>query len=376
MKRAARAAEQARLAALKNAQYQAARSRLLGGDLAQASAHLAEGEMLERLSRLGGHRPAAPVFAMLVIGACGLLVFAAWKIKLSTFADLEVSIRADTTAARLTLARPAAFESVRGNAVEVGRLSLLAAQISDLPSSPAGKGWVRVEGAPVEIKALRAAQGVTLALALVAVPAKAPTLEVRAYGKGIDGELLVRPGALVSAGEADRPAIAGVRLAGDALDVVSFGCDGCQEAPLRFDLAEVEPFAFGNVPVSQLGFAVERVQSDGTTYFTSGLRAGSIRVLDADRVEAIQPGDSLQVEIGAARRFQIGRAAQQDTLSLVYEGTLKRLALGPLGAERDLSPSVLEFLYRQKALTLLWGAAVFLWGLFTAGRRLWQTKSD
>jgi hypothetical protein len=376
MKKALGGTEDDRLQAIRTRQYEAARGRMLDGDFEGASAHLDEAELVDRLTRLGSHGRSPPIFALIVIGACGLLVFAAWKTRVSSFAELEVSIRAETTAARLTLAHPAAFESFRGAAVDVGRLSTLTAEICDVPAKLTNDGWVRIQGSPVEIRGLRAAERVSLVFGLVAVSGHNPTLTLRAYGKGIDGEILVRPGALVSTGEADRLIAPETRLSGDVVDVVSFGCGDCQEAPLRLDLREADPFAFGNVPVGELGFGVDHVQPDGTTYFTSGLRAGSVRVLDANRVEAIEAGDSLKLVIGKARRFQIGRAVKGDTLSFVYEGTVKRLSLGPLNAERDLSPSLLEFLYRQKALALLWGAAVFLWGLFVGIRRLWQAKTE
>jgi hypothetical protein len=210
---------------------------------------------------------------------------------------------------------------------------------------------------------------------LLAPPGGASTLVLRGYGKDIAGELLVPPGSRVSAGASGAEATPGARLTGDVLDVVAFGCDDCQDVPFRLALGGSDAFLLGNLPLSQVGFAVEHAQPDGTIYFTAGLRAGSIRLLDADRTETIQAGDNLKLDISRARRFQIGRSAKGDGFSIVYEGTARRVSLGPLDAEKDLSPSVLEFFYRQKALALLWGAAVFLWGLFSGARGLWLRRS-
>jgi hypothetical protein len=368
------ASEAARLTALKAEQCRAACNQIRDGDLDQAAAHVRQAELIDRLARLAGNRASPlPFVAMALIGACVLLVFAAWRARLTRFGDLEVSIHAQTTAAQLTLARPATVEAFRGAAVDVGRLDTLEAQISDIPAKPAGNRWVRVQGANVEVRGLHAASESRLALAVVGRRAGGdPTLVLRAYTKGIAGDLLVRPGAVVSAGVANEEAAPRRDLGGDVPDVVSFGCDDCVEAPFRLDLAGVEPFDFGNVPVSKLACADEHAQPDGTVYFTSGLRAGSIRLLDADRTETIERGDNLTLTIAETRRFQIGRSANDDTLSFIFEGTVSAISLGPVGAEKDLSPSLLEFFYRQKALALLWGAAVFLWGCFMGMRKLWH----
>jgi hypothetical protein len=371
------AAEAARLAAIKTRQCEAARERILSGELERASAHLDTAELLDRLARLAAPRPrpARSLPALALLGACVALAFAAWKVRLGTFADLEVSIRGETTAAQLTLARATTLDALRGGAVDLGRLSGLTAQISDMPRALAEQGWLRIQESPVVIRGLRAAEGARLAVALTTPDGGRPALALRAYGKGIEGELLVRPGALVSAGAEGQPAVPGSRLTGDALDVVTFRCDDCAAVPLRVDVPHAEPFTFGNVPVGQLAFAVEQAHPDGTVDFSSGLGGGVVRLLDAQRTETIEAGDNLKLDIASARRFQIGRTAKGESLSFVFEGTVKRASLGPVGAERDLSPSLLEFFYRQKAVALLWGAAVFLWGLFKAGRELLQRRS-
>ena len=370
------ASEAARLGKLKLERCAAARKLILDGDLDQASASLREAELIERLARVAGNRPPPLAFVVVAVtGACLLLVFAAWKVKVARFGELQVSIRAQTTAAQLTLAHPVTVEPFRGGAVDVGRLGALAAQISEIPDRPAPDRWVRVQGAEVEVRGLRAASDSRLAFTLVGRPDGDPTLVLRARTTGIAGELLVRPGAIVSAGAGSEPAAPGSKLGGDMLDVVSFGCDDCGDVPFRLDLRGVEPFVFGNVPINELACAEEHAQPDGTIYFTSGLRSGSIRLLDVEGSETIERGDNLKLKIASTRRFQIGRAAKDDALSFIFEGTVNGIALGPVGAERDLSPSLLELFYRQKALGLFWGAAVFLWGLFMGIRKLWHGGS-
>jgi hypothetical protein len=375
MKKSRGAPESTRLTKIRGEQLAAARARLLAGELDDAAIHLDRAETVARFARLAGHSSRPPVFALTLITICAALVLAAWKVRLAAFSDLEVSIRAETTAVQLTLARPATFESFRGGGVDVDRLSALAAQISMVPDKSAGDRRVRVQGAPLEVRGLHSAGASRWAFALLPAVGGEPTLILSAYGREVAGELLVRPGSVVSAGASSGQPSSGTRLAGDVLDVISFGCDDCLDVPLHLELRGSDAFVLGNVPVGQLGFAVEQ-QADGVTYFISGLRTGSIRLLDADRTETIQTGDNLKLEIAHARRFQIGRTAKADVFSLVFEGTARSMSLGPFHAEKDLSPSVLEFFYRQKALALVWGAAVFLWGLFSGVRGLWQRKSS
>lgn len=371
-----KASQAATLARLKAEHFELAREDLLQGDFDGAAAGLRKVDLIERLAPATRPRgPVLPYVAMGLVCASVLLVLAAWKLKATQLRDLQVSIRGRTTAAQLTLAGPTTVESFRGAAVDLGRLDSLSAQMVEIPDRPDGDLWVRVAGAHVEVRGLHAANETQLTFTLAqrsGAAGAAKTLAVRAHTTGIGGELQVLPGAIVSTGMGDEQGNPGSKLSGDVSDIVSFGCASCLDVPFRLDVRDIAPFILGNVPVNTLAFAEDHVQPDGTVYFTSGLRDGAVRVLDVDRTEVIERGDRLRLSIAQTRRFEIGLAEKDDALSFVFEGTVAGLALGPVGAEKDLAPSLLELLYRQKALALLWGGAVFLWGLFVGVAKLWK----
>ena len=95
----------------------------------------------------------------------------------------------------------------------------------------------------------------------------------------------------------------------------------------------------------------------------------TIRLLDVERSDAIEAGDNLKLRIAETRRLRIERVRDNDSFSVTFEGTVKGIALGPVGAERDLSPSLLEFLYTQRFLAPFWAVVASLWGLLMGARK-------
>jgi len=62
-------------------------------------------------------------------------------------------------------------------------------------------------------------------------------------------------------------------------------------------------------------------------------------------------------------------------LALNFHGRVRGMASGPLDHPRNLMPRWLDWLRENQPLSLLWGSAVYLFGLSTALRQWWK-KGD
>jgi hypothetical protein len=108
------------------------------------------------------------------------------------------------------------------------------------------------------------------------------------------------------------------------------------------------------------------------------------------RVSTIQSGSAYFDELGGrelrlrahdALRFASARGeirslrVSNGSLAVNFHGRVRGMASGPLEHPRDLMPRWLEWLGANRPLSLLWGAAIYLFGLLTAVRQ-WWTKSD
>ena len=54
----------------------------------------------------------------------------------------------------------------------------------------------------------------------------------------------------------------------------------------------------------------------------------------------------------------------------MFEGKVRSASTGPSGFERELQPSLLEYLYHQQRLGFFWAAVSFLWGVLWSARTL------
>ena len=69
-------------------------------------------------------------------------------------------------------------------------------------------------------------------------------------------------------------------------------------------------------------------------------------------------------------RLRIADRGDEQALALDLDGTVERVAVGARGRERDVTPSVLAYLYHNQRLAFLFAAASFVWGALWSLRRL------
>jgi hypothetical protein len=121
-----------------------------------------------------------------------------------------------------------------------------------------------------------------------------------------------------------------------------------------------------NLHVAEISFAKETYDSE--TPFASGIMKGSVTVLSTGEKLPLQEGSRLRLEgtEGIISRLAIGPEGS----TLIFEGAVRSAIIGPSGFERQLKPSLLDYLYHQQRLGFFWAAASFLWGLLWSARTL------
>ncbi|HLZ98336.1 MAG TPA: hypothetical protein VKP66_10425 [Steroidobacteraceae bacterium] len=92
-------------------------------------------------------------------------------------------------------------------------------------------------------------------------------------------------------------------------------------------------------------------------------------------------GRELRLRAHEGLRFALARGevrsigVKDGALTLNFHGRVRGMASGPLDHPRNLMPRWLDWLRENQPLSLLWGSAVYLFGLSTAVRQWWK-KSD
>ena len=90
-------------------------------------------------------------------------------------------------------------------------------------------------------------------------------------------------------------------------------------------------------------------------------------------------GRELRLRAHEGLRFGLARGeirsigVKDGALALNFHGRVRGMASGPLDHPRNLMPRWLDWLRENQPLSLLWGSAVYLFGLSTAVRQWWKT---
>jgi hypothetical protein len=152
---------------------------------------------------------------------------------------------------------------------------------------------------------------------------------------------------------------------GDFAVAVNLKRDRASPVPVEFRIDGGGPFALRGARPHELSFVRERVDRPGEVTRESSIEGGTLRILPSPEPIALEAGDRLELSARETIRFDVTHG---DLLTVRFEGSANRLMAGPSGFVRDLRPSVLEWMYRDRRLVFLWGAVgsvwVFLWSLF------------
>ena len=147
---------------------------------------------------------------------------------------------------------------------------------------------------------------------------------------------------------------------GKLLDVAMTLAEGTEAAFVRvipvnaLSLVKIHPDRVGESPVEE-----------------STIRAGTIYFVDlGDSSRALRTAEMLRLELSEGQVRALSLAG--DHISLSFRGAVTSLTTGEGSDRRSLMPTYLEWLSAQHALSLFWGAAMYVFGLALAIMRWWR----
>jgi hypothetical protein len=147
-----------------------------------------------------------------------------------------------------------------------------------------------------------------------------------------------------------------------------------RNSPARLVLPPATSIALFNQPIRNFWFRPPRPVGDDLRTFQSEILKGELQVLDIGSKVELQPRELVLLEGGdrMLSRLEVVDGA----IAVDVSGEANRIGVGPLrpGApfrlDRDLTPSVLSYLFGQHELKLLWIVAVAVLGALWRAR-LW-----
>jgi hypothetical protein len=116
--------------------------------------------------------------------------------------------------------------------------------------------------------------------------------------------------------------------------------------------------------VTSLQFSDSYVYGADTLRYISTIQSGTLTLSDVDKTVDLHSQDRfiLQNLEGWIVDFDIANGM----IELFFKGTVRDIHAGPEGSEKDLSPSLLEYFFKNQPFVLFWGAVVFMWGFLNA----------
>jgi hypothetical protein len=372
-----------RLRELLARQTQAAAEQALrdGGQVSAAEVErLAALAQLADLTKGAPRRRWPPAVALAVtLGLVSLLLFA-------HLSDTEIELDAVVSEASFSLTQGQPFS-------ETVALSALGA--SGLRTVQWPRGLVPGEGrdaaTPRPIAALRltaaasaasAAETGSITLSAMQLPALA-AVTVRAQGRGAELGLVIGPPV---------PALAASLFGAVRVDAAGLPATPIQSAvPATVELSpaagEVEldlsPAQAGApilvLPLAVRQLALDRIDERGVGDATRVRRASTV-VSATVHLTALN-GESRVVRRGERLRFDAAEGTLDvleldgARLALAFHGRVRGMVAGSDDHPRDLMPTWLEWLRARHGLTLLWGSALYLFGLLMAAWRWWGSKA-
>jgi hypothetical protein len=148
-------------------------------------------------------------------------------------------------------------------------------------------------------------------------------------------------------------------------ELLTFYHDTAQ-TPAGLRVAPRGELELADLTIRSISFAKEATDSD--TSFRSGIINGKLTISSTGVEISLDPGSRLRLDgvEGTISKLTIG----SDGATLAFEGKVKNASTGSSGFERELQPSLLEYLYHQQRLGFFWTVVTFLWGVLWSARTL------
>ncbi|WP_425259145.1 hypothetical protein ACPOLB_26910 [Rubrivivax sp. RP6-9] len=152
--------------------------------------------------------------------------------------------------------------------------------------------------------------------------------------------------------------------------------DAGPDLDLDIQFTSTPPLQLFALPLAVSALGLERLEAarqggDDLVRRLSTLRSGTVRLPAlGDAQRTLARGELLRLDLVDARVVQIDREGPHLALSL--QGRARDIVAGTERHPRRLMPTWLEWLAAQHGLSLLWGSALYLFGLAMAVWRWWS----
>jgi hypothetical protein len=196
--------------------------------------------------------------------------------------------------------------------------------------------------------------------------AESQTLVINSWNASLLGELKVYGTPKMQAGQLPEESEKLSEARFDIPGTVTFFHSAAQ-VPSTLRVSPRTSLTLADLPVDEISFA--RARADSETSFQSGIISGNLTVLTTgEKPPPLEAGTRLRLE--GVKGVISALNVSGDGIHLVFEGRVKSATIGPPGFERELKPSILEYMYHQQRLGFFWTVASFLWGLLWSARTL------
>ncbi|MCI5140647.1 MAG: hypothetical protein D3909_02750, partial [Candidatus Electrothrix sp. ATG1] len=181
------------------------------------------------------------------------------------------------------------------------------------------------------------------------------------YEGGVQGLLELRDGALRFLG---KDGVLMRTLQSSVPESLRFSAENNNGQRLHLRLQTAQAWQIHDLQITDMRF-LQEVPPDSNN-FVSSIRQGTVELPDIKRKETLMERDRLQLTRAASTRLRLELPASgAESFKLLFLGRATSLAAGPDDFEKDLTPSLLTWIYHQKQLYFCWGALVFAYSLLT-----------
>lgn len=121
-----------------------------------------------------------------------------------------------------------------------------------------------------------------------------------------------------------------------------------------------------NISATNISFLQEDPAGSGN--FISTILNGQIKILETNQTVQIENPEQLILDIDKLNR--LGISISKNALSTTFESRIKSCKIGVDPFLKEIKPNILQFLYFNNEIALLWSSLLFLWGL------MWSIKKN
>ena len=353
----------AQLEALLRSQSSAAAQKLMSG--ASADAELRRIDQIQTLLKLVPQANTATLFvASAVAVTCLVVACLLWTIRLPTHVQMNVTTDSVTISLASGLNWSGSWDLSGG--LHCARKTMLAT--IELPPELSeatllsGSAWLEVSNGNFGLKHLELQPKAELSIK----KDESQTVRINSWNAAMLGQVEVFGKPVIQAGQSpeqnEKVAVTNFEIPG----LVTFYHDTAR-TPAGLRVSPASELELLDLATRSISFA--REATDSATSFRSGIISGQLIVQSTGEETKLGPGSRLRLDDveGIISKLTIG----PDGATLAFEGKVKKASIGPPGFERELQPSLLEYLYHQQRLSaLFWTVITVLWGVLWSGRTL------